>query len=188
MAKLKPALRAPQLAGKRYANSAVTLQVAAPASRISLRADGKGVKSFERSLGFALPKKPKTSNAKKSRHALWLGPDEWMIFDEAKPDDTLVPRLPNPNFSATDISHRNVAITVSGAGAEDTLIAGCPQDLRLSSFPVGACSRTIFGKTEVILYRTNEQTFRVEFWRSFAPYVWGFLVDAARDAQFTAAV
>ncbi|MFD0915454.1 sarcosine oxidase subunit gamma [Pseudahrensia aquimaris] len=184
MAKPATAARAPQLAGNRFANSAVSLEMAPPASRLSLRANEKGVKSFERTLGFALPKKPKKSNSKGSRHALWLGPDEWLIIDEAKPDESLVPAKASPDFSAVDISHRNCAVIVSGIGAEATLSAGCPQDLRLAAFPVGACSRTVFGKAEIALYRTDEQTFRVEFWRSFAPYVWGYLSDAARDAQF----
>ena len=170
------------MAGEKFANAAVTLETASPASRVSLRANDKGVKSFERGIGFALPKKPKSSNGKGSCHALWLGPDEWLIIDTAAENKAMGPSKPNPNFSAVDVSHRNCAIIVSGKGAEITLSAGCPQDLRLDAFPVGACSRTVFGKAEVALYRTDENTFRVEFWRSFAPYVWGYLADAAKDA------
>lgn len=84
--------------------------------------------------------------------------------------------------SATDVSHRNVAMTVSGEGAEATLNAGCPQDFSLSAFPVGACSRTLFGKAEVVIFRVAEDTFRVECWRSFADYVFGLLEEGARDA------
>ena len=84
-------------------------------------------------------------------------------------------------FSATDVSHRNAAVIVSGAGAEAALNAGCPQDLSLAKFPVGACSRTVFGKAEVVLLRTADDTFRVECWRSFAEYVGGLLQEAAED-------
>ncbi len=69
--------------------------------------------------------------------------------------------------SATDVSHRNTAIIVSGPGAEATLAGGCPQDLSLQAFPVGARSRTLFGKVEVVLLRLDDDTFRVEVWRSF---------------------
>ena len=75
-----------------------------------------------------------------------------------------------------------MAIAVAGPGAEATLNAGCPQDLSLAAFPVGACSRTILGKVEIVLYRTAEETFRVECWRSFSDYVFTFLSEAARDA------
>ena len=37
--------------------------------------------------------------------------------------------------------------------------AGCPQDLSLAAFPVGACSRTILGKVEIVLLRTAEDSF-----------------------------
>jgi sarcosine oxidase subunit gamma len=84
--------------------------------------------------------------------------------------------------SATDVSHRNVAIIVSGPGAEATISAGCPQDLSLEAFPVGACSRTLFGKAEIVLFRTEDDTFRVECWRSFADFVFGLLAEGAEDA------
>jgi sarcosine oxidase subunit gamma len=81
------------------------------------------------------------------------------------------------------VSHRNVGIIVSGPGAEATLSAGCPQDLSLEIFPVGACSRTIFGKAEIVLFRTEDDTFRVECWRSFSDYVFGLLAEGAEDAS-----
>ena len=73
-------------------------------------------------------------------------------------------------------------ISVTGPGAADTINAGCPQDLSLAAFPVGACSRTILGKVEIVLLRTGEDAFRVECWRSFSDYVLTFLTEAARDA------
>jgi len=84
--------------------------------------------------------------------------------------------------SATDVSHRNIAILVSGSGAAAAINAGCPQDLSLNAFPVGACSRTIFGKIEIVLLRTAEDAFRVEVWRSFSEYAFGLLAEGARDA------
>ena len=84
--------------------------------------------------------------------------------------------------SAVGISHRNVAVSVTGPGAVNTVNAGCPHDLSLAAFPVGACSRTILGKAEIVLLRTAEDAFRVECWRSFSDYVLAFLEDAAKDA------
>ena len=168
---------------KVFANAAVTLSAAAPASRLNFRATTKGATAFGKALGLTLPTKPSTSAKKASKTALWIGPDEWLIWDDKTPNETLVPLLANKEFSAVDISHRNTAYIVSGTGAENTLNAGCPRDLSLAAFPVGACSRTIFGKAEVVLYRSDKTTFRVECWRSFAPYVWALLMDAAKDAH-----
>jgi len=183
MAKPAIALRLEPLADEKHATKYVSIEAAPAASRISLRATSKGAKTFEKSLGFALPKKPGKSASKNSKHALWLGPDEWLIIDEKNADQTMVPRLPNPEFSAVEISHRNAAVNISGVGAISTLNAGCPRDLSLTAFPVGACSRTIFGKAEVVLYRTGDASFRMEFWRSYAEYVWGYLIDASKDAH-----
>jgi len=33
-----------------------------------------------------------------------------------------------------------------------------------------------------VLYRIDEETFRVECWRSFAEYAFGLLAEAAEDA------
>ena len=84
-------------------------------------------------------------------------------------------------LAAVDVSHRNTAILVSGSRAADALNSGCPQDLSLAAFPVGAASRTLIGKAEMILYRTGENEFRVECWRSFSDYVWKYLVDAVKS-------
>lgn len=187
MAKVSPehAHRLPATEGMRFANAVVALQGLPPASRIALRATDKGVKAFRRHLGFSLPAGPgQTAASQDARHAFWLGPDEWLIIDEGSPDKTLVPARANAEFSAIDVSHRNVAFSVSGEGAEAALNIACPRDLSLEAFPAGSASRTVFGKAEVLLYRHDDDTFRVECWRSFAPYVWKMLMAGARDAPF----
>jgi len=64
---------------------------------------------------------------------------------------------------------------------EAVLNTGCPLDLSLDEFPVGMCTRTIFGKSEIVLWRTSAAGFRVEVWRSFAAYVWRMLEEAGRE-------
>ena len=49
--------------------------------------------------------------------------------------------------------------------------------MSLTAFPAGAVTRTVFGKIEIILYRVEEETFRVECWRSFAEYAFGMLAE-----------
>src|SRR5690606_25884910 len=116
------------------------------------------------------------------RMALWLGPDEWLIIDESGRDPLADCAKAKQLHSAVGISHRNVAIAVEGPAAAAYINAGCPQDLSLVAFPVGACSRTVFGKAEIVLYRTAEDVFRVECWRSFSDSTLTYLSEAARDA------
>ncbi|NTF32906.1 sarcosine oxidase subunit gamma [Rhizobium skierniewicense] len=170
------------LDGARAGSANVSIKVAAPAYRLSLRAKADAVTELSQALDISLPQTPKTSTTSALRAALWLGPDEWLVIDQGESNLMDACATVSAPHSATDVSHRNVAITVSGDGAEATLNAGCPQDLSLAVFPVGACSRTLFGKAEVVLLRVTDDTFRVECWRSFAEYVFGLLDEGARDA------
>ncbi|MCO5080331.1 MAG: sarcosine oxidase subunit gamma [Rhizobiaceae bacterium] len=176
------ALRRPAHAGRAYSGVAARVEVLPPAERISLRAPAASVAALSKALGVKLPEKPKTSAASGGRTALWLGPDEWLVIDEAGGDPLADCASVSQLHSAVGVSHRNVAFSVSGKGCEATLNAGCPQDLALSAFPVGACSRTVLAKIEIVLLRTTEDAFRVECWRSFSDYCFTFLSEAARDA------
>ncbi|PKA41739.1 sarcosine oxidase subunit gamma [Rhizobium sullae] len=176
------AIRKSALSGRHGGSAAVRLTPAPAASRLALRAPAESLKALSSALGVTIPDAPKTSGHKDGRSALWLGPDEWLVIDESGAD--LMGAFSGADVlqSATDVSHRNVGIIVSGPGAEVTLLAGCPQDLSIGAFPVGTCSRTLFGKAEVVLFRTEDHTFRIECWRSFSDYVFGLLAEAAGDA------
>ena len=184
----------------------VVLTPLPPRERISLRATPDAFGAVAEALGFDLPQKAKTSAVSSSfdvaadagsgasfaagdpvgqtRAALWLGPDEWLVLGpDASTDDELSmlsPLAALDGVSAVDVSHRSLALRVEGRAAEAVIAAGCPQDLRLDRFPVGACSRTVLTKVEIVLWRTGEVRFEIECWRSFADYVWAFLEDAAR--------
>jgi sarcosine oxidase, subunit gamma len=181
-ASIKAPRRDPAHAGETFQAQGVKLSVLPPAERISLRAPAASVAALSKALGVDLPRKPKSSAAKDGRTALWLGPDEWLVIDEAGKDPLAHLKDIDALHSAVGISHRNVAFSVSGSAAEATINSGCPQDLSLKAFPVGAASRSVLGKVEIVLLRTAEDAFRVECWRSFSDYVWTFLTEAARDA------
>ena len=174
------AARMPALDGREFSAKSVKLSVLAPAHRIAVRAPAESFAALSRALGVTLPVKPKSSAAKGSRAALWLGPDEWLVIDEGAKNPADDCAKVKALHSAVGISHRNVGISVTGPGAANTINAGCPQDLSPGVFPVGACSRTILGKIEIVLWRTAEDAFRVECWRSFSDYAFGFLTEAAR--------
>ncbi|MGB7335746.1 MAG: sarcosine oxidase subunit gamma [Salaquimonas sp.] len=183
MSDVMSAKRAEPLDGRIFATNGISLVPAKPATRLVLRVRSEGLAEAKKLLGFALPTKPKTSAAKGELQCLWIGPDEWLVIDEeASKLPAKFAKAGNRKLSAVEVSHRNTAILVSGPNAVVALNSGCPQDLTLSAFPVGAASRTILGKAEVILYRTGETEFRVEVWRSFSDYAWKYLVDAAKSA------
>lgn len=174
------------LAEKAFGASGVSVTSMGTGYRCSLRVGADDVAALSQALGVDLPQTPKTSARSASRIAMWLGPDEWLIYDSKNnPIDDL--KNVDVACAGVDVSHRNTAIEVSGSLAAGVINAGCPQDLSLEVFPVGACSRTILGKVEIVLCRTKADTFHVECWRSFSPYVFEFLSTAAKDQSALAA-
>ncbi|MCF6367813.1 sarcosine oxidase subunit gamma family protein [Rhizobium halophilum] len=180
------AARTLALSGVRGRAASLAVTPAAPAERISLRARSEDVAALSAALGLELPTRPKTSAANNGRTAHWLGPDEWLVIGEGEKGSGLMAACVASGVlhSAVDVSHRNTAILVEGAGAAAAINAGCPLDLSLKAFPVGACTRTIFGKVEIVLLRTGEESFRVEVWRSFSDYAYALLAEGALDATF----
>lgn len=156
----------------------ISITEAAPAARFILRGQAAHVEAF----GVSPPSRLRASNTA-GRAALWLGPDEFLLIangEEARAvEQTVSGRLSGIPHSLVDVSHRQIGLVLDGKNAALCLAAGCPLDLRLSAFPVGMVARTIFLKTEIILWRTAETRFHVEVWRSFAPYLLGHLSEAA---------
>ncbi|NDV85835.1 sarcosine oxidase subunit gamma family protein [Aurantimonas aggregata] len=187
-ANVSPAVRRLSPLDGRYAGGpGATLTPLGFRGRLSLRAGPGALDAVGAAIGFALPTRPKSSATGDGVAALWLGPDEWLLLDNrAIPDGDGSPATMSaalagvPGISIVDVSHRNLGIVVEGPAAEAIVAAGCPQDLRLRSFPVGAASRTVLSKAEIVLWRTGEARFEIECWRSFADYVWTFLEEAAR--------
>lgn len=126
-----------------------------------------------------------------TRATLWLGPDEHLLLDFALGDagaDTsralagaLERATAEAGHALVDVSHRQFALEVRGVHAETILSGGCPLDLDISEFPVGMCTRTVFAKADITLWRTRDDAFHVEVWRSFAGYVGGSLREIARE-------
>jgi sarcosine oxidase subunit gamma len=114
-----------------------------------------------------------------------MGPDEQLILAAAEGGESLGAHLRDAlsalPHSLVDMSHRQLALEVSGPTAQTLLNAGCPLDLHISAFPVGMCTRTVLGKADIVLWRTGRDSFHVEVWRSFADYVARFLTEAARE-------
>jgi heterotetrameric sarcosine oxidase gamma subunit len=167
-----------QLQGTNAAQcTAVTLAPVPPLARFIVRAGGAAAISVGGMLGVALPAVPFRTSEYRGRVALWLGPDEWLVLAD---EGTELP-LTHPAGSIVNVSHALTGVTVSGSRAAWAINAFCALDLYASAFPVSMCTRTVFAKAQVVLWRTATDTFRIEAARSFAPYVWACLEEARRE-------
>lgn len=165
--------------------SGAAYRAAATASRFIFRGGDAAVATAGAAFGTPLPLQPCSSSQSVNRIALWLGPDEWLLIAPRSEGElvgsVLAKALGGVPHALVDVGDRNGALIVSGQAVEDVLSAGCPLDLDQAAFPVGMCTRTLFAKAEIVLWRTAATEFRVEVARSFLPYVEGVLALAVRD-------
>lgn len=121
-----------------------------------------------------------------TRATLWLGPDEYLLLDFAPAEpaaalSALERALVDVPHALVDISHRQFALEVAGPRAATILSGACPLDLDPGQFPVGMCTRTVFAKADIVLWRTRPDAFHLEVWRSFHGYVTGVLQEIASE-------
>lgn len=157
-----------------------------PASRLVLRGGPQVLVAAADALGLPRNESPCRAVRNGDRAALWLGPDERLLLgpaDAGREMDGLLQRaLAGMPHSLVEISHAQSAFELSGARAAIALNTGCPLDLDPAAFPVDMCTRTVFAKAQIVLWRQAPETFRLETARSFAPYVTKILALAARES------
>ena len=156
-----------------------------PLARFSLRGELRLLASVLAAIGVPISQGVCRAVTGERCIALWLGPDEQLLLAQdahgSQLAQLLSEQLATVPHSLVDISQRQVAFEIVGPIARTLLSTGCPLDLADEAFPVGMCTRTLFEKSEVVLWRSDPQAFHVEVWRSFAPYVTGLLAQAARE-------
>ena len=156
-----------------------------PMTRLTLRGLAPVMAAASGPLGLQISGIACRSATSSKCAALWLGPDEQLILAAVAAGAAIGAQLRDAlsvlPHSLVDMSHRQLALEVSGATAQTLLNVGCPLDLHLTMFPVGMCTRTVLGKADIVLWRTGPDSFHVEVWRSFADYVARFLMEAARE-------
>jgi heterotetrameric sarcosine oxidase gamma subunit len=158
----------------------VMVREAEPAIRLVVRADTAAAATIGMAIGVLLGTAPCRAVIVRERTALWLGPDEWLVL--APDSDSVLARQALAALgSIVDVSHAYVGIEVSGPRAAWCINAFNALDLDPHVFPVDACTRTLFGKVQIVLWRAGPEQFRIEVARSQAPFVRQCLTEASRE-------
>lgn len=155
-----------------------------PLTRLALRGAPDALRAAAGALGLEAVGEPCRAAWNDSRALLWLGPDERLLLDEQRTDavrERLERALGSLPHSLVDVSHGMTALEIAGPGAATALNLGCPLDFAPGPFPVGMCTRTVFAKAQIVLWRTGAESFRLEVARSFGPYVSQLLALAASE-------
>ena len=115
-------------------------------------------------------------------HALWLGPDEWLVLDFTSSPVALASALRTAlegvHHSVVDVSANRVALVIAGRGRHELLAAGCALDLGRKAWRHGMCSQTLLARVPVVLverYRFTGLLIRP----SFADYLVDWFLEHA---------
>lgn len=147
---------------------------AAPEPLYVLHCDPVVAGAVGAATGLDLPAEMLHASASTNGRALHLAPDEWLLIGWAPSPDLALPL----DSSLVDVSSRALTLEIEGDRAALLLSTGCPLDL--AQFPPGTCTRTVFGKVQVMLER-RQDCFRMQYGRSFDDYVTTWIETAAPD-------
>ncbi|WP_406277702.1 sarcosine oxidase subunit gamma [Streptomyces sp. NBC_00191] len=158
-------------------------------AQLTIRLDPKGpaADAVGLALGLQLPIEPNTVVRAGDLHALWLGPDEWLVVAPPGSGPGLENRIRaaagDEPAAVTDVSAQRTTLLVTGPRARDLLAHGCPLDLHPRALGPGRCAQTTLARAQVVLVARDEP--RAGFWllvrSSFAGYLADWLLDAASE-------
>ncbi len=145
-------------------------------------ADHGALAAAAAALGFELPLVPTKSSGGGGRSALWLGPDQWLIVAPADDAPPLAAALAHRAASVVDASDLRAVFELAGPHACDVLRKGCAIDLHARVFRPGDCAATALARVRVALHQPDARpAYRIYVERSYAPYLWDWLLDAAGE-------
>ena len=132
-------------------------------------------------LGDPLPTACGEVTGTDSQHALWLGPDEWLVVlatDAVAMADQLTAAVGEEPGLVLDVSANRTVLELAGPRARAVLEKGCPVDLHPRSFGPGHAVNTTLARVPVLLWQTDDETYRLLPRSSFADYVARWLLAA----------
>ena len=141
--------------------------------------------SVGKSLNMLLPTKPNTSSQGENLTALWLSPDEWMVYfkndDEKVIFNKLYSEISKVNYgSVTDISDQWICINLKGSKIYDILSTGCSFNFDQFLKTDGLTTQTIVNHIDVILHNKNTYNINLFVRRSFSEHLCLWLNDSAK--------
>ena len=147
------------------------------------------ISAVGKSLNILLPTEANTSTQSDKLTALWLSPDEWMIFsndtmnkdlNDYETEKLLQNNISKINLGAvTDVSDQFVMINLKGNKIYDLFQSGSPYNFNNFQNKKGAVTQTILGKIDIIVHNQDKNTVNLFVRRSFSQHLFSWMNDAA---------
>ena len=141
------------------------------------------------SLNIILPTEPNTSTQSNKLTALWLSPDEWMIFsndpvneniNDYDTEELLNNKISKINLGAiTDVSDQFVMTRLKGNKIYELFQTGSPFNFNDFKLKKGGVAQTILAKTDIIVHNQDKNCVNLFIRRSFSQHLYSWMNDAA---------
>ncbi len=135
-------------------------------------------------VGISLPTTPCATICDEQTRIYWLGPNEWLLRVASGRETDLEERLRRSysgHLSLVDVSGGHTLINLSGSGVATLLKKSCGYDFHPANFGSGRCVQTTFAKATALVSKTNHGSFELIIRRSFADYIFQWIIDAAAE-------
>ena len=142
-----------------------------------------------KSLNMVLPTKANTSTQSEKLTALWLSPDEWMIFSNGvvkentnsyETETLLNKKISKLNLGAVvDVTDQFVRINLKGDKIYDLFQTGSPFNFNDFKVKIGSVTQTILTKIDVIFHNQNKNEVNLFVRRSFSEHLFAWINDSA---------
>ena len=172
-------------------NSELFILEVEPIMKLNIRGKNRDFLSMVgKLLNIILPTEANTSTTNEYITALWLSPDEWLIFknnltnngaEETNIEEYLYKNISQKKLgSVTNVSDQFVMINIQGKKLYELLNSGCPFNFNDFKDKKGAVTQTLLNHTDVIIY--NEEINKINLFvrRSFSAHLWSWMNDSAR--------
>jgi len=147
------------------------------------------ISAVGKSLNILLPTEANTSTQSDKLTAVWLSPDEWMIFSNQPIDESNnnyeTEEILNNNISRlnlgaiTDVTDQFVMINLKGNKIYELFQTGSPFNFNDFRNKKGAVTQTILNKIDIIVHNHNKNTINLFVRRSFSQHLFSWMNDAA---------
>tara|TARA_Y100001935_G_C17286912_1_gene500907 strand:- start:1274 stop:1819 length:546 start_codon:yes stop_codon:yes gene_type:complete len=162
----------------------LTLNLVEPINKINLR--GKNRDFFAKAgkiLSIMLPTDPNTSATIKNISAVWLSPDEWMVYGKDI-DKNISLSLDNEisklNLgSVTDVSDQWILINMKGKNVFDVLSKGSPFNFNKFKSTKNIVVQTLLNHVDVILHQNDLNNVNLFVRKSFSEHLWLWINDSS---------
>ena len=170
--------------------SEIKISEVEPILKINLRGKNRDfITKIGKELSIIPPVDPNTSSSNEKLNLLWLSPDEWLLYSNAKTDlkdanfleDKLFNEISKVKLgSVTNVTDHWIMINLSGTKIFELLSAGCPFNFNNFKNSKGAVTQTLLNHIDVIIHNKNINDLNLFVRRSFSQHLWSWMNDSAR--------